>query len=254
MIMYVCSHKRFEKIIPKGYQILYVGPKKFDTSNGVTDDTGEQIAEKNSHYSELTAWYWIWKNDNSDYVGLCHYRRFFIDQQGKIMGVSKLLDILKDYDVIVPTKMRLSKSVYQNYKQYHNIKDFEKTGQIIHQLTPEYDEAFKSVCNQHWLYPLNMMVLSKQLLNQYCEWLFPILFKLESQIDISQYDSYQSRIYGFISERLFNVWLVKNQLNCIENAVDWSELSKSQKRIENLKQGILAFDSEHLHILDKSQK
>lgn len=58
--------------------------------------------------------------------------------------------------------------------------------------------------------PFNMFYTRKEQLDNYCEWLFSILFELEKRVDISQYDSFQSRIYGFISEELFNVWLDKN--------------------------------------------
>ena len=44
----------------------------------IGDDTGDNISAKNPFYSELTAQYWLWKNVHDvDYVGLCHYRRYF---------------------------------------------------------------------------------------------------------------------------------------------------------------------------------
>ena len=61
-----------------------------------------------------------------------------------------------------------------------------------------------------------MFVMKKQLFDEYCSWLFSILFELEKRIDISGYNQYEARVFGFISERLFNVWLEKQQLKVKE--------------------------------------
>ena len=52
----------------------------------------------------------------------------------------------------------------------------------------------------------NMVITSKEILSEYCEFLFNILFRLEKQLDISNYDDYQVRIYGFLGELLINVF------------------------------------------------
>ena len=38
-----------------------------------------------------------------------------------------------------------------------------------------------------------------------------LIFELEKRTDISQYDDYNKRLFGFMSERLFNVWLLKHK-------------------------------------------
>ena len=66
------------------------------------------------------------------------------------------------------------------------------------------------------LHILNMFVMKKTLFDEYCSWLFSILFELEKRIDISSYNQYEARVFGFMSERLFNVWLEKQQLKVKE--------------------------------------
>lgn len=61
-----------------------------------------------------------------------------------------------------------------------------------------------------------MFVMKKVLFDKYCSWLFSILFELEKRIDISSYNQYEARVCGFISERLFNVWLEKQLLKIKE--------------------------------------
>ena len=56
-----------------------------------------------------------------------------------------------------------------------------------------------------------MFIMDKKLFNEYAKWVFFILEELEKQVDISNYTDYNKRIYGFLSERLFNVWIEKHQ-------------------------------------------
>lgn len=43
----------------------------------IGDNTGDNISLRNPNYCELTGLYWAWKNLKCDYIGLCHYRRYF---------------------------------------------------------------------------------------------------------------------------------------------------------------------------------
>ena len=76
MSMYMVTHKTVN-FIPDERTPIFVG-KGQNKKNYLSDNIGINISNKNKNYSELTALYWIWKNDkSSSYVSIEHYRRFY---------------------------------------------------------------------------------------------------------------------------------------------------------------------------------
>ena len=69
----------------------------------------------------------------------------------------------------------------------------------------------------------NMFVMRRDLFDQYCEWMFSILEEIENRVDISGYDAYEARIYGFVSEILLDVWIEANKINYKEQNVSFME-------------------------------
>lgn len=213
----VASHKPYWMPDDDVYLPIQVGAAGKKSLGWQRDDEGDNISWKNPNYCELTALYWAWKNLDADYIGLCHYRRYFACENLKtvifpkksILHRDDYVNILGDNDVLVPRKFKLKgdTTVYMQYDHCHHIQDLEKTRMIIEQKVPQYLDAFDFVMNESEFRICNMFVMSKLLFMEYCEWLFMILFTLEKRIDISYYDSYQKRVFGFLSERLFNVWL-----------------------------------------------
>ena len=57
-----------------------------------------------------------------------------------------------------------------------------------------------------------MFIMRRDLLNAYCSWLFPVLFDIEARLDISAYDDYDRRVFGFLAERLLDVWIWTNRV------------------------------------------
>jgi hypothetical protein len=72
----------------------------------------------------------------------------------------------------------------------------------------------------------NMIITRKEIFDEYCSWLFSLLFELEQRIDISSYNAYQARIWGFLSERLLRVWLMEHTWRICELPFTQQELVK----------------------------
>ena len=216
--VYIATHKKANLPELKEYVPIQVGAEGKEKLGYITDNTGENISNKNPNFCELTATYWIMKNDNSDIVGLTHYRRYFFNNIfsnsfKNIIHKEKIIKILNNYDIIVPKKYKLGVTVEKQYSQIHNIEDLMKCGEIIKNKNPEYSEAFDKVLKKRKIYTYNMFISRKKVFDDYYKWLFDILFEAEKIIDISNYDNYNKRVYGFLSERLFNVWIEKNKDN-----------------------------------------
>lgn len=76
------------------FKPIHVGKVSSDVNlNIVGDDEGENISELNPYYCELTATFWAWKNVQSDYKGICHYRRYFWHKN--IFSISLILAAIK---------------------------------------------------------------------------------------------------------------------------------------------------------------
>ena len=74
-----------------------------------------------------------------------------------------------------------------------------------------------------------MMFCKSELFDEYCSWLFDILFDLEQHINIENLNDYQKRLYGFLSERLLNIWIRYNKLNVKNLPVINTEMDSFQK-------------------------
>ncbi len=227
-MIYVITHKKYEdkKYNRTGYNSLLVGNKSIGSNAYISDSNGDNISWKNSNYSELTGMYWIWKNIGDDYVGICHYRRFFTqayysDQPKYFIDEEDVMTTLSEYDIILPYKVKISETnnVYEHYALNHIGNDLDKVEEIIADYHPDYIESFNQVMSGNQLYLCNMAIMKKEKYDEYCNWLFSILFEVEKRIDISEYNNYQKRIFGFLSERLFAVWIANNDLLIKEEKV-----------------------------------
>jgi hypothetical protein len=216
--MYIMAHKKFQVPDKNGYIPLQVGSTLNEDLGYQKDDTGIQISAKNKTYCELTGMYWIWKNIQCDNVGICHYRRYFV--QDELLTIEYMEECLKTYDIIVPDSgMTMYENVYKHYENRHKIKDLNICGEVLLQKYPKDYAAFKWSLERNFMSLGNMVITSKTLYDEYCSWLFDILFEVEKRTNIENYDDYQKRVFGFLSERLFRTWLLNRPLKVREERV-----------------------------------
>lgn len=199
------------------------------------DDRDENISSHNDCFSELTALYWVWKNTQDSWSGLIHYRRIFALHRPwgwpfRKTGFEGLLteDQLEDlmtmgaYDMILPRKRHyVIETLYSHYSHTSDHRHLDSARKIIEESDPAYLPAFDRVMGRRSGYMFNMMIMSREKLDSYCSWLFPILFELEKREMREDMDDYQKRFGGRVAELLFNVWL-EYQLD--QNRIDKSRL------------------------------
>ena len=220
------THKEYR--MPQDSMYLPIGVGKA-VLPFIKDDTGENISDKNSTFCELTALYWAWKNLDYDYIGLAHYRRHFKgrksgDKWESILTEKQLDGLLKKTNVILPQKRNYY--IETNYSQYihaHHKEDLDETEKIIREFYPEYIDSYNKVMESTKGHRFNMFIMRKDILDSYCTWVFDILFRLEQKLDTENYSEYDSRVFGFVGERLLDVWIDTNDIKYKEIPVMYME-------------------------------
>lgn len=221
----VATHKTYWMPEDTMYVPVHVGHAGKADLGYQPDDTGDNISSRNANYCELTGLYWAWKNLNCDYLGLVHYRRHFAlhvhgrDKKKGILSRSQceclLADIDADTGVLLPKPRNyLIETNYSQYVHAHHKEDLDITRAILAEKYPQYIQAFDKSMRQTTGHRFNMFIMKKETADSYCEWLFDVLFELEKRLDISGYSRNDARVFGFVSERLLDVYILTNHLHC----------------------------------------
>ncbi len=219
--IYVCTHKKFDPPKDDMYRPIHVGRSISQDLGYEGDDQGDSISEKNKSFCELTGMYWIWKNVECDIVGIAHYRRY-LERDGKLLDQEYVERVLNEegYDVIVPASgMSEYANNQQHFEKTHYKRDYEVTRQVLLEKYPEYERAFDLFSETNLASLGNMVITRKSLYDEYCSWLFDILFEVEKRTDVSEYIPFQARLYGYLSERLFRIWLFMHRYKVKEETL-----------------------------------
>lgn len=198
------------------------------------DNQGQNIAELNKSYCELTTQYYAWKNINADYYGFCHYRRFFSFSRQTLpesvwgtieydflnddtihslkLEEAAIRNYVEQYDFLIakgiPASAMQSDTIYNHYKNAPelHIEDVDLFLDIIQEKYSYLYKTAVSFFKGSTFYPCNMFIMKKELFFEYSEILFDILQEFMSRADMSSYSREGYRTPGHLGERLAGIY------------------------------------------------
>lgn len=219
MLVAVAAHKPYWMPSDPVYQPVWVGAslRQGEAPEGYVRDDGfpGSISKKNASFCELTATWWLWKTQAAthDYLGLAHYRRHFeaqtaLDKKDRVATGEDLTRMLRQAPVLLPVERNYF--IETNRSQYvhaHHAQDLDLTREILAERHPDYLPAYDRSMDLAHGHRFNMFVMRADLFDQYCAWLFDVLFELEARLDTMGYTPNDQRVFGFVAERLMDPWV-----------------------------------------------
>lgn len=210
----VCCHKADENIrnYPP-YKAIQVGAALHPEMDlgFMKDNVGDNISEKNMLYNELCAIYWAWKNmKDVEYVGLNHYRRYFdID-----LSDDNIDKYMRGCDIVIGKRIKkFDFQLHKNSMMYATSQeDFYIFMDTMLKMRPQYkDRIIDYFYNDNEWTPCTMFITRKEILDDFCEFLFPVLEELEKRIPRHPY-SRQNRFIAYFGELSLGLYIYCKQL------------------------------------------
>lgn len=229
MKLLVATHKPYPMPDGPAYLPIHVGAAGKPSIGFARDDEGDNISARNASFCELTGLYWAWKNlPGEDAIGLLHYRRHFR------VTPEEIADALEKFPCVLPKPRNyFIETTYSQYVHAHHAADLDTTRAILAERHPGFLDAFDATMKSTRGHRFNMLVMRRPLLDAYCTWLFDVLFELERRLDISSYSPYDARVFGFVGERLLDVYVTAQNIPYAEFPVRNLESQHWPRKILN---------------------
>ena len=200
-----------------------ISPYKDEMSWMQGDDTGDNISSKNGSYCEMTAHYWIWKNvHDTEYVGVCHYRRYF----GIDFSENNINDVMADADVLMVEPSWHTDSVYSYFAKFMGAENMTILSMVMKKRFPEYFKTLEKICDGIKFHPFNMLLCRKGLFDDYCQWMFTILEECDRYVKPAPYTNAR-RALAYMAELLTGVYFIHRQLKI--KSVPYYKIENGQK-------------------------
>ena len=231
--LYIITHKDFKSdvINNSNYKILCDDRSQLKNNYSleiIPTNSSENILYPKRHgYGEGSKMYYIWNlyksgNISTKYVGFFHYRRIFPFKN----NIPDLDTIFLKYDVILRKRRTFKISIYQQFKKVHIVHFLDDAVDIIKEKFNEYYPYVETLFERKWGNFGNIFIMKKDDFIKWGEFVYGVVLELDNrynlttdedirnliQKEINQSErknlklDYQSRIEGFIIERLSNIF------------------------------------------------
>lgn len=164
--------------------------------------------------NELTHFRYIVNNlPKTKYIQISHYRRYFTNLP------SEGDNIFNQFKVALPRPLLFLYSVRNQFRFCHrDVADLVECFNVMEYLYPEYTKTAEEVLNGNKFYMCNMSIMKVNEFCDYVHFLSTIIDEFCDRRGYSQmydlrkqgYDDYQSRLGGFLIERLGTVYFTHN--------------------------------------------
>ena len=168
------------------------------------DNEGENISFLNRTHGMLTALYWMWKNTDATVIGLSQKRRMLDVKKHELYLLLK-----GEIDIILPYPMICLPSCDAHRRGELLKEDWEGVKQALFEEHPEGREIFEKVLSNQYVYPESLFIGRREVVSDYCAWLFPVLTRSKKYIQAkSATETY--RYNEFAGEILFTCYFISN--------------------------------------------
>lgn len=184
---------------------IQVGAALTDERLGqLCDNDGDNISARNPLYGELTASYYAWKHSRYAVTGIFHYRRVLELTQGH-------LDLLKEgtVDAILPLPFVCYPDASGQYGRYLLKPDIEIMMQVLREREGSGFGEVARLLGRPYLYNYNMLAARKEVFDDYCGWMFPLLEEIEYRCE-KESRNRLPRYIGRAGEVLTSLYFMRN--------------------------------------------
>lgn len=119
-----------------------------------------------------------------------------------------------EVDVVLPYPLLYEPNIEEHPKRYLKTEDWEAVQRAVREAEPEYAGEFPRILKQKYFYNYNIILARKEVLADYCGWLFPILERVE-ELSIPESGKRSDRYIGYVGETLATLYFLsqKKRLN-----------------------------------------